>query len=275
MTCDVDSAGQGRGTHPAIGEYGSRVPKVTYRRFMPDDRMPAYRLFRASLWGYLAAIGIIDSADPPDVEDAWKRQAKLMMHTEQTAAEDWIAENGDEPVGWARTVERDDHIQLTHFFVHPSAQGSGIGRGLLDRTIPPGRGRGRSIMATMNPSALSLYLRYGVRFQGTGITFTGTPLVRQAKHDLEVRRVVTDKADIEAIVQLDAEILGYRRPVDIEFLVSDRPAFLFSRDGKDVGYAFGSDGVVSGPGGTLDPADFPAILAQVETTAAQTGQENI
>ncbi len=248
---------------------------ISYRRFETDDRLAVYSVFRSSLWSYLADIGLVDPDQENDTHVAWERQGKLMVHTEETAAEDWVAFDGQEPVGWARSVERDSHLQLTHFFVLAKSQGKGVGRGLLDRAIPLGMGEHRSIMATMNRSALSLYLRYGVRFQGLSFTFAGAPQRRSVDHGLEIRRVEPASEEVEAINRIDAEILGYRRPVDIDFFAGDRPGFVFYREGEPVGYAFGTDGHAAGPAATLDPVDFPAVLQQVEATAVEAGQEKL
>ena len=133
---------------------------VKYRNFEPDDRMPAYRLFRESVWDFMLRHGIVEPGDANDVDEYFRRQKDLYLHLEETACEDWVAEDdAGRLLGWARSIERDKHLQLTHFFVAPEAQGDGVGRGLLERAFPLGRGRQRSIIATTNPLALSLYLR--------------------------------------------------------------------------------------------------------------------
>ena len=83
-------------------------------------------------------------------------------------------------LGWARSIERDDHLELTHFFVDTNTQGSGVGHELLDLAFPVHRGKQRSIIATTNPRALSLYLRYDVSFQGMAFSIYGEPQDRGA-----------------------------------------------------------------------------------------------
>ena len=62
-----------------------------------------------------------------------------------------------------QSVERDAFLGVTFFFVDPEVQSKGLGRALLERAFPLGRGRHRAIFATEDPRALSLYMRFGVR----------------------------------------------------------------------------------------------------------------
>jgi hypothetical protein len=68
---------------------------VSFRRARGGDLLPAYRLFRRSIFAYLHRVGLAtaeEAADPP-VESSWKRQADRMEHFWSTAAENWVAED--------------------------------------------------------------------------------------------------------------------------------------------------------------------------------------
>lgn len=239
---------------------------------MPD----VYRVFRRSLFDYLHRIGQVDAAtaaDPP-VEEGWTTQQGWMEHLAATAAEDWVAEESDgRIVGWAQSVERDGLLELTLFFVHPRAQSRGVGRGLLERAFPLGRGTARTIIATQDPPALGLYLRFGVGYATTSAELLGQPIASEIKTDLVIERA---NAGAEAtIVALERELLGHARIVDVRFLVERQPVWLALRGGRAVGFAFGNLGANAGPVAALDPADLPALLATVENEAAGRGVEEL
>jgi GNAT superfamily N-acetyltransferase len=212
--------------------------------------------------------GIVDLDDANDTDEFFRQQRNLYVHLEQTATEDWVAEDDTHGiVGWARSVERDNHLQLTHFFVSTAAQGGGVGRALLDLAFPLGRGLQRSIISTTNTRALSLYLRYGVDFQGMAFSFYGEPQNRELDSDLEIEQVETSSKTLENIAAIDAQVLGYRRPIDLEFFMNNQPTFLFRRSSRLVAYAFGCDGNSAGPAAALDPEDLPALLHKIEHSA--------
>lgn len=249
---------------------------IRYRLASPEDERPAFEVFRSSLWAYVQGKGIVSPGEDQDLDAAWARQGALMHHLQRTAARDWVAEDdAGRLVGMARSIERDGHVQLTHFFVGIDAQAVGVGRELLRRTFPLGWGRHRSIIATQHPRALGLYLRFGVEAHGIGLTLTKTPEATPSTSDLIPRRTGNDPAAAATVLAIESEVLGYRRPEDVDFLVSDRPVTLYERRGKVVGYGFGTNGLASGPAAVLDPRDLPAVLADQETAAAEAGLDEV
>jgi len=243
---------------------------IKYRKFDSQDRKPIYNLFRETLWDYMLQYGIVDIDDANEIDEVFRQQKNLYIHLEQTASGDWVAEDDDQGlVGWARSVERDSHLQLTHFFVKTAVQGGGVGRALLDLAFPLDRGRQRSIVATANPRALSLYLRDNVSFQGMAFIFNGEPRIREFDSDLEIERAEASSKTLESISAIDAQVLGYRRLIDLEFFMNNQPTFLFRRSGRLVAYAFGCAGNSGGPAAALDPEDLPTLLYQIESSAHQ------
>jgi len=238
--------------------------------------MPVYRLFRDSIRDYMRQLGMLGADQTHDVDAMYERQQGLYLHLEQSAAEDWVAE--DEQlgiVGWARSIERDDHLQLTHFFVDPAAQGSGIGSALLNRAFPLGRGKQRSIIATTSPNALSLYLRQGVSFQGMAICFIGRPRIRPIDTDLALARAEPSAATLARVQAIDSAVLGFQRAADLDYYLRQQPLYLARRDGAVVGYAFGSDGKSSGPAAALSAQDLPVLLQQIEISACEAGLDEL
>ncbi len=242
----------------------------TCRTFEPGDRDPVYRLFRESVWDFMLQRGIVTADDEYDVDEYFRQQRGQYLHLEDTACEDWVAVNEeDRLLGWARSIERDNHLQLTHFFVDPGAQEQGIGRALLERAFPLSRGSQRSIIATTDTRALSLYLRHGVNFQGMAFSFFGEPKLREIASDLELVQAEASTNTLDQVIAIEAEVLGYRRPVDIEFFMQQQPTYLFYRDGRAVAYAFGCNGSSAGPAAALDPAHLPILLNQIERSAVE------
>lgn len=233
-------------------------------------------MFRASLWAYVQQIGFVGPDEVDSVEAAWDRQGPLMQHLESTAAEDWVAEDASGTVvGMARSIERDGHVQLTHFFVDPQAQTRGVGRQLLELAFPLGWGRHRSVIATQDPRALGLYLRFGVKARGLGIALSKRPAVTEVPTTLRIEEIGPGSASVDAIGAIDQQVLGFRRDQDIRFLLSERPACLFWRGREPVAYLFAGTGLVAGPGAALDRSDLPVLIAEQELRALAAGHETI
>lgn len=248
---------------------------ISLREARAGDLSAAYALFRRSIYDYLFRVGFVDEAAArnPPVESSWKRQGRWITHLWGTAAENWVAEGaGGGLVGWALSVLRDGHLELSMFFVEPGVQSGGIGRALLARAFPDGRARGKSIVATQDERALSLYLRSGVHHRTTSldVKLVAGPVVPAT--DLVFERLAPGPEAISAIGALEREVLGFRRDEDIGFLLGMRPAFLARRGGRPAGYAFGiqpnppdADDFepTAGPMAALDPADIPALIDHV------------
>ena len=140
---------------------------------------------------YLRRTGQVDQAYGWDVLDRDRAElgATRLMDGAlgRHAAEDWVAEGPDgRIIGWAQSIERDGMLELTMFFVDPTSQSRGVGRGLLERAFPLGRGHTRTISATQDPRALALYLRFGVAYVTTSIDVLGGPRACDMATDLAI-----------------------------------------------------------------------------------------
>ncbi len=249
---------------------------IIYRKFEPRDRMPAYRLFRDTVWDFMLHQGMVEANDSYDLDEYFRQQQGLYVHLEENASEDWVAEDeSQELIGWARSIERDNHLELTHFFVATKTQGCGVGHALLDHAFPVGRGQQRSIIATTNPRALALYLRYDVSFQGMAFTVYGDPKQRKLETDLAIEQVAASKQVLETILTIENEVLGYRRSTELEYFMKNQPVFLLYRKKKPVGYAFGATSNSAGPAAALDPEDIPVLLHTIEQSACQINLESL
>jgi GNAT superfamily N-acetyltransferase len=254
----------------------------TFRRRQPADTPVVFGLFRRSLFDYLVRTGQVERSDdlttPAAVLESWTLRAAWVGHLASTAAEDWVAEAPDgQVIGWAQSIERDGMLELTKFFVDPTAQSKGVGRGLLERAFPLGRCHTRTIVATQDPRAVALYLRFGVGFAASTVELGGRPRPATVRSDLAIERVGPGDRDAaeRSVMELERVLLGHTRREDTRFLLTERPAWLARREGRVVGMAFGLAVDACGPIGALDPADVPALMATVETDAADRGMAEL
>jgi GNAT superfamily N-acetyltransferase len=253
---------------------------VEVRAAREEDLRPAYGVFRRAIYDYLARIGLVSEAearDPP-VASAWARQGAWIRHLWATSAENWVAVDGEgRVVGWAMSIEREGHLELAMFFVEPGVQSRGLGRALIARALPPERGLGRSIVATQDERALSLYLRSGVAYvtSTVDVVLKGAPPPGEA--GLSFRRLDAGAEAVAIVAAIEREVLGFARPSETAFLLERRPAWIAERDGRAVGFAFGvepnPEGAAdfppaAGPMAVRDPADMPALLDHVMAEAA-------
>jgi GNAT superfamily N-acetyltransferase len=79
------------------------------------------------------------------------------------------------------------------FMVDPTVQSRGIGRGLLERAFPLGRGHARTINTSQDPWALGLYLQFGVVFNTTSAELRGLAGPADVATDLTIERVARDR----------------------------------------------------------------------------------
>jgi GNAT superfamily N-acetyltransferase len=256
---------------------------VRYRRGAAADDRAVHRV-------YVEAINEIDRrlgsalADEPGDEVAidadWAKRRALFAHLAATADQFWVAEDGGRVLGYARSILRDGLRELTEFFVLPGHQGGGLGGELLARAFPAAGARQRAIIATLEPAALSRYLRSGVGARCL-IAYIGRSLdpgrpsaavastTSTALADLAVAEVTADAAGLESLAAIDLAVLGHRRDLDHAWLLGDRQGLLYRRDDRVVGYGYvGAD---SGPFAVLEPADLPAVLLDAEARAAAAG----
>lgn len=243
-----------------------------------DDNQACFEILRAAVNDLARRIG----AEPfgeDDPEGAWRRFQPFSDHITRTAAEFWVAEMPEDGriIGFARSVDRDGLFELTEFFVSPDAQAAGVGRRLLERAFPPGRGAPRVIIATIDLRALSRYLRSGVVARLPIASFTGAARRSDVTTDLEMARVDSDEEDFASVDGIDDVVLGHRRTVDHRWLRTQREGYLYRRAGAIVGYGYVGlpGGAGSGPFAVLDPADLPAVMAHAESRRSELGASDI
>jgi GNAT superfamily N-acetyltransferase len=209
--------------------------------------------------------------------DWWAGGERLQRFLAARAAEWWVAEQADsgELIGYARSIERGGLFELTEFFVLPAGQSRGVGRALLERAFPAGRGDVRSIIATTDVRALSRYYSAGTVARFPILTLVGAPARSQPAGDMTARPLDVADGDLQQLRVIEASVLEYARDeVEVQWLLEDREGYLYVRDDRAVGFAFvGKSG--AGPMAALDPTDLPDILRHVEDRASALGVKTL
>jgi GNAT superfamily N-acetyltransferase len=246
---------------------------VGYRRAIPDDAFACHEV----MWVSVTDLGRRQGTPLEGTADDWWRSSEPLHHLlAQIAAEWWVAEESDSGrlVGFARSIERDGLLELTELFVRPDQQSRGVGKGLLERAFPAGRGTVRSIIATADVRAQARYYAAGTVARFPLYTLGGVPEDPGPGVDVTAEPIDGERA-IEAQRAIEWSVLGHRRSDDeVRWLLERRQGHLYRRADRVIGHSFlGPDG--AGPMAALDPSDLPAILLHVEGLARSIGLERL
>jgi ribosomal protein S18 acetylase RimI-like enzyme len=202
-------------------------------------------------------------------------------------------EGAGDVAGFALATERDGLWYLAMLFVLPEAQGRGIGAALLDRAqaardvlpggpaVPcPGAPLDSGIhtwgMATdtAQPISNAMYARRGMtprvpawRLSGEPYRWSALPALPRSLEAVPFDAIGANGHEgprrlAEAVGAIDREVIGITHPADHEYLRRDgRTGFLVrEREGRVLGYAYGSGVGRLGPVAALDPALLPSLL---------------
>ncbi len=247
---------------------------VTFRRGGPDDARAAFDIFVPTLRDLVARVGGAGDSTS-GLPDPWPRRRPLFEHLGATDDQLWFAVEDGRDVGYARSIVRGDVRELTEFFVLPDAQGAGIGRGLIERALPDD-GRARTIIATGELPALARYLKAGLVGRMPIYGFARAPEPVTVESDLVAEPLVADDATLDELARIDLPILDYRRDIDHRWFASQRPGFVYRRDGRTVGYGYHPIGVGwGGPFAVEDPRDIAVLLADAERAAFDAGHPEV
>jgi GNAT superfamily N-acetyltransferase len=247
----------------------------TIRRATPDDVEACHEIMWTSVTDFGARNG---TPLQGTAAEWWASGQPLQRFLAARAAEWWVAEDpdGGTLLGYGRSIERGGLLELTEFFVLPTRQSAGVGRALIERAFPPGRGDIRSIIATTDVRALARYYRAGTVARFPMLTLEGVPAEAEIAGDVTPHRLdVESEGDRSALREIERSVLEYpREEAEIRWLLEDRDGYLYRRDGQAIGFAFVGKGG-GGPIAALDPADLPDILLHVEGRAHAAGLERL
>jgi GNAT superfamily N-acetyltransferase len=244
---------------------------VILRRGTLDDPRPAFDLSIAAMSDLFVRQGIPWTLDS---EDFWGALEPILVHLAKTAAEWWVAvdETDGSMVGYSRSIERGGMIELSELFVRPDRQSAGLGRRLIEKAFPAGRGDVRVIIATSDVRALARYYRAGTVVRFPIASMTGAPQPTEATEGADLDAVPATLADVADLAAIEEAVVGYPRHADYPWLIENRDGHLYRRDGRAVGFAFVSENG-SGPIAALDPADQVSILLHAESRANALGMD--
>lgn len=249
---------------------------IAYRRATAADNFTTFDIFQKSLMDFSRRTGVMaitGGNDPEKMDALWESRRPFWEHLTNTSDNFWIAERDGEAIGYARSIVRGDHRELTEFFVLPEAQSAGVGGELIRRAFPHDTPH-RSIIATPDLRAQARYLKAGVYTYMTELYFERTPEPVPFETDLVIETPGADQAPLEAMNAMDEEIIGHRREVDHRYLINDRKLQVYKREGRVVGYGYLRKSLY-GPFALLEAADFPAVLAHAESWAHAIGDSAV
>jgi GNAT superfamily N-acetyltransferase len=236
--------------------------RVAFRRGTPDDSRACHEILYEAVTAYERDHGTpLEGTEP----EWWSFQEPFYGYLAVDAADWWVAQDGEAGalLGYARTIDTGGLLELTEFFVRPGHQSKGLGRELIARAFPAGRGSTRCIIATRDVRALTRYYRTGLAVRFPFFELKGPARPTESPRALEAARV-DGVAHAGPLQEADRELLGFARaPAQLACLLDAREAYVYRRDGAVVGFAFVS-ATGAGPLGALDPADLPGILLHVE-----------
>ncbi len=206
----------------------------------------------------------------------WPSNEPLHRLLAGIAAEWWVAEEegSGRLAGFARSIERDGLVELTEFFVRPGHQSRGVGRALLERAFPAGRGAVRSIIATSDVRAQARYYAAGTVARFPLFTLRGVPGEPEPIGDVTAEPIDGEWA-IAAQRAVESSVLGCRRSdAEVRWLLDRRQGHLYRHADRVIGFSFlGRDG--AGPMAVLEPSDLPAVLLHIEGLARAIGLEHL
>jgi GNAT superfamily N-acetyltransferase len=201
-----------------------------------DEAAEMLEVMAEALAGEAASGAIAHAFPDPQGEAAWLR---YLLST----GAGWVAESDGRLAGFGITALRGRIDWLVSLFVRPEAQGSGLGRRLLEQLWPPApTGDRATLVDAASRPATSLYLHAGLTprfpvlaFEGRlGSRLGGAPAARDDEDETRPQ-----------VAELDSAAFGSHRPDDHAFWTENGFAFrsLYDRDGVWLGYGRWNPGV--------------------------------
>ena len=263
---------------------------LTYRPARPDELTACAEIWRVGINDYIARLG------QPEVPRETAPLVRLYAHLQSTDPERFVVAVKDDPTGatgerivaFAAAVRRERVWFLSMLFVLPEAQGVGVGRQLLARTMPE-QGEG-AVLATATDSAQpvsnALYASNDIVPRVPLLNLIGLPHRPEAFGELpsgiqpvafdEIARSPGGDGHLrlgEAVDELDRETLGVAHPQDHRFLrLEQRSGWLYiGPDGVPVGYGYAGESGRVGPVAVRDAALVVPILGHLTSAVAPRG----
>jgi len=270
---------------------------MVYRAAAPEDLAACAGIWRTSINAYTRRLGQMEI--PPELNQI----TRLFMHLRSTDPERFVValgpDDADRIVAFAAAVAREGLWYLSMLFVLPEFQGSGLGRELLARVMPPDPPDGAAFRGTATDSAQpisnALYASYGIVPRMPLLSLTGLPQRPEAFGTLPSGVVAIGFDEIaagppdagvdvggdglghrmlvEAVDGLDRDLLGVAHPVDHRFLRSEsRHGWLYrGPDGTPVAYGYAGESGRVGPVAVRDEALLGPVLGHLTSAVVPRG----
>lgn len=197
-----------------------------------------------------AVTGVVEAADEaadraagrtPEPRTPQRRayfRAGMQRFVDRDPAGAWVAVDGGTVTGMAEAIRRESFWGLAMLFVHPDAQGQGVGRALLDAALQYAEGATvRMILTSDDPRALRRYSRAGLAIH---------PAV-EAEGSIDRTAIPTglpgrdgDAGDLDLVAAVDTGLRGSRAE-DVEYLLRAGTALEVVDTASGRGYAVHRD----------------------------------
>ncbi len=267
----------------------TRPVGLAFRPARPDELVTCAGIWRTSINDYIGPLGRDEI--PPEINPV----IRLFVHLQATDPQRFIVavapptddEQADSEriVAFASAAIRESLWYLSMLFVLPEFQRGGLGRELLAHVLPSDETMAR---ATATDSAQSvsnaLYSKYGITPRMPMLNLTGLPVrpdtfgaLPSGVIPIPFDELVAGPPDgqgqralVDAIDDLDREVLGVAHPMDHRFLRTEsRRGWLYrGPDGTPVGYGYAGEAGRVGPVAVRDDALLAPVLGHL-TSAVQ------
>lgn len=196
----------------------------------------------------------------------------------------WVAEDGDDIVGFAWSWVCGDLWFLAQLFVAPGQQGRNIGQELLTRTLDHARKLGAKNRALItfpfNTVAQGLYIRNGLfpRFPIYNVSVARERLIgRLQGPQFRAVPLAETVSDLRSLARIDVEVLGVSREKHHRYLINDsatKGVCLYAGD-DCVGYAYVSTGGHIGPLAVAQPDALDRAFRTALNLAVEGGSSKV
>jgi GNAT superfamily N-acetyltransferase len=277
-------------TAPVEGE--RRPLELAFRHATPEDLPVCASIWRSALNAYIVRLG------QPEVPDELGPITRLYGHLHATDPGRFVVAttpdpgkgpDGERVVGFTSAVVRDDVWFLSMLFVLPKAQGSGVGRALLERVLPDDPALRRAIGTdSAQPISNALYASYGLVPRMPLLNLVGLPDRPDAFGELPSGVTATafddiaagrdgHRALVELVDGLDRRIATFTHPADHRYLRAEgRRGWLYrGPDGTPAGYGYASEAGRAGPIAVDDPTLVAPVIGHLLRSVTPRGAFSI
>jgi GNAT superfamily N-acetyltransferase len=249
---------------------------VAYRQARLEDLEPASLVVQEAILDLRSRHGIPlpQPIDPP-------RFQRLCLDDDPSGL--WVAEADGAILGFGFSWMCDRFWFLAQLFVRPSVQASGVGMGLLARTLEQAVARGAENRALItfayNTRSTGLYARHGL-FPREPLYHMAAPAQnwrRKADAGLPAVLFEADDAASDLMGAIDVAVLGFRRDAHHALLRGGQGmrAFRIGDAARPDGYAYIAPNGHVGPLAVAPGADAGAVAATALHCAMVAGPDQI